>query len=264
MSDKQFLKRSQSMNPIKVIAIEGLPLIKPGDNLGKLIVDAAKKQGTPIQEKDVVVVTHVVVSKAEGNIISLDTIVPSQRALEVAKETNKDPALVEVVLREAKDVVRIGPNSIITETYSGTISANSGVDRSNVSGDRNVVPLPKKPNESAQNIRQEIKRLTGADVAVIVSDTHGRPFRVGEINVAVGIAGIKPIRDRRGEKDLFGYVLRIKQTAIADELSSAAELVIGQADEGIPVAVIRGYNYPVDENAASTPLIRPKERDLFR
>jgi coenzyme F420-0:L-glutamate ligase / coenzyme F420-1:gamma-L-glutamate ligase len=252
------------MNPIKVIAIEGLPLIKPGDNLGKLIVDAAKKQGTPIQEKDVVVITHVVVSKAEGNIVDLDTVTPSQRALEIAKETNKDPALVEVVLREAKDVVRVGPNSIITETFSGTISANSGVDRSNVSGDRNVVPLPKKPHESAQNIRQEIKRLTGVDVAVIVSDTHGRPFRVGEINVAVGVAGIKPIRDRRGEKDLFGYVLRIKQTAIADELSSAAELVIGQADEGIPAAIIRGYNYPTDENAAATALIRPKERDLFR
>jgi coenzyme F420-0:L-glutamate ligase / coenzyme F420-1:gamma-L-glutamate ligase len=252
------------MNPIKVFAVEGLPLIKPGDNLGKLIVDAAKKQGTPIQEKDVVVITHVVVSKAEGNIIDLDTVTPSARALEIAKETNKDPALVEVVLREAKDVVRVGPNSIITETFSGTISANSGVDRSNVSGDRNVVPLPKKPHESAQNIRQEIKRLKGVDVAVIVSDTHGRPFRVGEINVAVGVAGIKPIRDRRGEKDLFGYVLRVKQTAIADELSSAAELVIGQADEGIPAAIIRGYKYSTDENAAETALIRPKERDLFR
>lgn len=206
----------------------------------------------------------MVVSKSEGNVINLDQVKPSQRAIEIAKQTKKDPALVEVILQETKDLVRIGPNSIITETYSGTISANSGVDQSNVSGDRNVVPLPKNPNASAQGIREEIKRLSGAEVAVIVSDTHGRPFRIGEINIAVGVAGFKPIRDRRGEKDLFGYVLRVKQTAVADELSSAAELVIGQAAEGIPVAIIRGYNYIAVEDASTTPLIRPKEKDLFR
>lgn len=252
------------MGPITVIAVEGLPFIKPGDNMGELIVNAAKKQQTPIQTKDVIVVTHVVVSKSEGNIINLDDVTPSERAKEIAQQTNKEPALVEVILRESSDIVKIGPNSIITETKSGSVSANAGVDRSNVSGDRNVVPLPKNPNASAQNIRQEIKRLTGADVAVIVSDTHGRPFRMGEINIAVGVAGLKPIRDRRGEKDLFGYVLRIKQTAIADELASAAELVIGQADEGIPVAIIRGYNYQPNDNNPPTELIRPKEKDLFR
>ena len=252
------------MNAVQVIAVENLPLIKKGDNLGQLIVEATKKQNTPIQEKDVIVVTHVAVSKAEGNVINLDEITPSERAKEIAKKINKDPAMVEVILQETKDIVRIGQNSIITETKSGVICANAGVDRSNVSGDRNVVPLPKNPNASAQNIRQEIKRLTGANVAVIVSDTHGRPFRMGEINVTVGVAGIKPIRDRRGEKDLFGYVLRIKQTAIADELSSAAELVIGQANEGIPAAIIRGYKYQTAENASATELTRPKEKDLFR
>ena len=252
------------MEPIKVIAVEGLPLIKPGDNIGGLIVNAAKKQKTPLQNKDVIVVTHVAVSKAEGNIVNLDKIVPSEKAKEVARQTNKDPALVEVILRETKDIVRIGQNSIITETNSGVICANAGVDRSNVSGERNVVPLPKNPNVSAQNIRQEIKRLTGVNVAVIVSDTHGRPLRMGEINVAVGVAGIKPIRDRRGGKDLFGYVLRIKQTAVADELSSAAELVIGQANEGIPAAIIRGYNYQSAEEVSATQLTRAKEKDLFR
>ncbi len=251
------------MEPIKIIAVEGLPLIQKGNNIAELIVNAAAKQKTPIQDRDVIVVTHVAVSKAEGNIINLDEVKPSQKAKEIAQQTNKDPALVEVILRETKEIVRIGQNSIITETNSGVVCANAGVDRSNVSGDRNVVPLPKNPNASAQKIRQEIKQLTGADVAVIVSDTHGRPLRLGEINVAVGVAGIKPIRDRRGEKDLFGYVLRIKQTAIADELSSAAELVIGQADEGIPAAIIRGYNYQATEDA-STPLIRAKEKDLFR
>jgi len=246
-----------------VIPVTGLPFIKAGDNLGEMIVQAAKKQGTPIQQGDVVVVTHVAVSKSEGNIVNLDTVEPSQKAIELAKQTNKDPALVEVILREAKDIVRIGPNSIITETYSGTISANSGVDRSNVDGERNAVPLPKKPNASAAGIRNEIQKLNGTNVAVIVSDTHGRPFRVGEINVAVGVAGFKPIRDRRGEKDLFGYVLRIKQTAVADELASAAELVMGQANEGIPAALIRGYSYISTEDAAEA-LIRPKEKDLFR
>jgi coenzyme F420-0:L-glutamate ligase/coenzyme F420-1:gamma-L-glutamate ligase len=252
------------MNPIQIIAVEGLPLIKPGDNLGELIVNAAKKQKTPLQNKDIIVVTHVVASKAEGNIINLDEVTPSKKAKEIAQQTNKDPALVEVILRETKEIVRLGQNSIITETNSGIICANAGVDRSNVSGDRNVVPLPKNPNASAQNIRQEIKELTSVNVAVIVSDTHGRPLRLGEINVAVGVAGIKPIRDRRGEKDLFGYTLRIKQTAIADELSSAAELVIGQANEGIPVAIIRGYTYQTIEGESTTELIRAKEKDLFR
>ena len=252
------------MNPVQVFAIENLPLIKKADNLGKLIFEATKKQGNPIQENDVIVVTHVVVSKAEGNVIDLDQVKPSEKAKEIALKTNKDPALVEVILQETKDIVRVGQNSIITETTSGIICANAGIDSSNVSGDRNVVPLPKNPNASAENIRKEIKRLTGANVAVIVSDTHGRPFRLGEINVAVGVAGFKPIRDRRGEKDLFGYVLRIKQTAIADELASAAELVIGQANEGIPAAIIRGYKYQNDENAAATPLTRAKEKDLFR
>ena len=252
------------MDPIKVIAVENLPLIKKGDDLAELICNAAKKQGTPIEDKDIIVITHVVVSKAEGNIINLDEIAPSEKAKEMAAQTRKDPALVEVILRETKELVRVGQNSIITETKSGVICANAGVDRSNVSGDRNVVPLPKNPNASAQNIRQKTKKLTGATVAVIVSDTHGRPLRMGEINVAVGVAGIKPIRDRRGEKDLFGYVLRIKQTAIADELSSAAELVIGQANEGIPAAIIRGYSYQPTEDVSAIELTRPKIKDLFR
>jgi len=248
-----------------VIPLEGLPLIQTGDNLGKMIVKNAETQGTPIQPGDVVVVTHVVVSKAEGNIVDLNTVKPSQRAIEIAKQTNKDPALVEIVLQETKDIVRLGQNSIITETHSGIICANAGIDHSNVSGDQKVVPLPKNPNASATAIRTEIKQYSGAEVAVIVADTHGRPFRMGEINVAIGTAGFNPIRDRRGEKDLFGYVLKIKQTAIADELASAAELVMGQASEGIPVAIVRGYKaYQPTENTNTTPLTRPKEKDLFR
>jgi coenzyme F420-0:L-glutamate ligase/coenzyme F420-1:gamma-L-glutamate ligase len=252
------------MNPVQVIALEGLPLIRKGDNLAQLICSAAEKQHTPIQNGDVLVATHVAVSKAEGNIVNLDKVVPSKKANEIAKKTGKDPALVEVVLRESKDIVRMRDSVLITESRQGFICANSGVDRSNVEGERNVAPLPRDPDLSAKKIRQEMKKLTGCDVAVIVSDTHGRPFRMGEVNVAVGVSGLKPIRDRRGEKDLFGYVLRIKQTAIADELASAAELVIGQANEGIPVAIIRGYNYPKSDTAKATELIRSREKDLFR
>lgn len=252
------------MTLVQIIGIEGLPIIKTGDNLAELICNAAERQKTPIQNGDVIVVTHVIVSRAEGNIVNLNDITPSAFAKSIAEQYGKDPALVEVVLRESKSVVRMDRGIMITESKHGFVCANSGVDKSNVPGERIVALLPKDPDESAEKIRKEIKRLTGCDVAVIISDTHGRPLREGEINVAIGVAGIKPIRDRRGEKDLFGYVLRIKQTAVADELASAAELVIGQADEGIPVAIIRGYNYPKSENAKATELIMPKERDLFR
>jgi len=212
------------MNSVKIIAVENLPLLTKGDNIAELICHATKKQNTPIQEKDVIVITHVAVSKAEGNVVNLDEVSPSERAKEIAQQTRKEPALVEIILQETKEIVRMRPNSLITETKNGIVCANAGVDRSNVEGERNIVLLPKNPDASAQKIRQEIKRLTNCDVAVIVSDTHGRPFRMGEINVAIGVAGIKPIRARRGEKDLFGYVLRTKQTAVADELSKEKDL----------------------------------------
>jgi coenzyme F420-0:L-glutamate ligase/coenzyme F420-1:gamma-L-glutamate ligase len=252
------------VDAIEIIPVRNLPLFEKGDDIGRHIADSAKKQGTPIQENDIVVVTHVAVSKAEGNIVNLDEVEPSEKAIEIAKKVEKDPEMVEVVLRETKEIVRMGPNSLITETKNGIISANAGVDRSNVEGDRNVVLLPKNSDASAQSIRQNIKQQTGYTVAVIVSDTHGRPLRMGEINVAIGVAGIKPIRDRRGERDLFGYVLKVKQTCIADEIASAAELVIGQANEGIPVAIIRGYKYQITEDASAKELIRPKEKDIFR
>ena len=251
------------MSIIQIIGINGLPIVKEGDNLAKLICESAEKQGTPIRDGDILVVTHVVASRAEGKIVNLDDVVPSEFAKKIAMQYDKDPAMVEVVLRESKSIKRMGDGKLITETKHGFVCANSGVDKSNVPGERIVALLPDDPDASAEKIRQEIKRLTSYDVAVIISDTHGRPLREGEINVAIGVAGIKPIKDRRGEKDLFGYVLRVKQTAVADELSSAAELVIGQADEAVPVAIIRGYKYPKSENAKATELIRPPEKDLF-
>ncbi|MEM1543632.1 MAG: coenzyme F420-0:L-glutamate ligase [Candidatus Bathyarchaeia archaeon] len=251
------------MRVISIIPVTGLPIIQHGDDIGLLICEAAAKQGTPIEDGDIIVVTHVIVSRAEGNIINLDSVSPSEFAKTVAEVLGKDPALVEVILRESRSIVRMGDGHIISETKHGFICANAGVDKSNVPGERNVAPLPKDPDLSARIIRRRIREVSGKDVAVIISDTHGRPLRNGEINVAVGVAGIKPIRDRRGEKDLFGYTLKVKQTAIADELCSAAELVIGQADEGIPVAIIRGYPYERAEDATARDLIRPREKDLF-
>ncbi len=251
------------MYKVEVFPVMNLPIVKEGDDLGELISKAMEKQGTPIQDGDVVVITHIVVSRSEGNIINLDEVVPSPFAEALAKDMDKDPALIEVVLREAKSIVRMGDGHIIAETKHGLICANAGVDRSNVPGDRNVVTLPKDPDLSARQIRQKIRDITGKEVAVLISDTHGRALRRGEINVAVGVAGIKPIRDRRGENDLFGYTLRIKQTAVADELCSAAELVIGQANEGIPVALIRGYPYQKTEEASLKELLWPKEKALF-
>jgi len=251
------------MSLIQVIGVKGLPIIEEGDDLARLICNAAAQQGTPIEDGDIIVITHVIVSRAEGNVTNLDKVVASPFAKVLAQQSGKDPALVEVILQESKGIVRMGDRHIITETKHGYVCANAGVDQSNVPGERNVALLPKNPDRSARRIRRKIKRLTGKNVAVIVSDTHGRPLREGEINVAIGVAGINPIRDRRGETDLFGYALRVKQTAVADELSSAAELVIGQADEGIPVAIIRGYPYPKSEKAKATQLIRPKEKDLF-
>jgi len=256
-------KTLDGMGMILVFPVKGLPMIKKGDNLARLIRTAADNQGTSLQDGDVIVVTHVAASKAEGNIYNLDEVAASEFAKTVAKKLDKDPALVEVILQESRAIRRMGDGHLITETKHGFVCANAGVDQSNVSGGRIVAALPKNPDRSARNIRKGIKKLTGKDVAVIISDTHGRPFRMGEINIAVGVAGINPIRDRRGETDLFGYVLRVKQTAIADELASAAELVIGQAREGIPAAIVRGYLYPRSEKASAKMLIRRRRKDLF-
>ncbi|MCW4023167.1 MAG: coenzyme F420-0:L-glutamate ligase [Candidatus Bathyarchaeota archaeon] len=251
------------MKKVEVFPVTSLPIIKEGDDLAYLICDAAEKQGTPIQNGDVIVATHVIVSRAEGAVVDLETIEPSEFAKNIAKTADKDPRLVEVVLRSSKTIVRMQKGKLITESKQGIVCANSGIDQSNVPGNTIVALLPEDADKSAQQIRKRVHELTGKDIAVIVSDTHGRPLRHGEINIALGTSGFTPLRDRRGEKDLFGYKIRIKRTAIADELASAAELVIGQTDEGIPVAIIRGYDYPKSETAKATIMTRAPEEDLF-
>ncbi|MEM1657867.1 MAG: coenzyme F420-0:L-glutamate ligase [Candidatus Jordarchaeales archaeon] len=247
---------------IELIGIKGIPLVKEGDDVAKLIVEAAEKQGVKILDNDVIVVAQSIVSKAEGRVVDLSKVTPSPFAINVSKQIGKSPQMVEVILREAKKVVRMR-HIIITETFHGFVCANSGVDESNVSGGGKVTLLPLDPDESARRIREGIFNLTGADVAVIISDTFGRPFREGVVNVAIGVAGLKPLWDRRGDKDLYGYVLRSTIVAVADELASAAELIMGQADEGIPVVIIRGYKY-IKGDGSYKELLMPPERDLFR
>ena len=248
---------------IEIIGIEGLPIIEEGDDLAALILEALKSQGNPLRDGDVVVLSHVIVSRAEGRTVDLGSVEPSEIAVRYAEFTGKDPRLVEVVLSDSRAIRRMAPGVLITETWQGFVCANSGVDKSNVPGEEVVALLPEDPDRSARAFRDRVRELAGIEVAAIVCDTHGRGHRDGEVNVAVGTSGFNVIRDRRGEHDLFGYELKVKRTAVADELAAAAELVIGQADEGIPVAIIRGYAYEPSESSSALELVRPRDKDLF-
>jgi coenzyme F420-0:L-glutamate ligase/coenzyme F420-1:gamma-L-glutamate ligase len=251
------------MPKLEIIPVTGLPIIEKGVDVGEIIVKAVKDMGESFIDGDILVIAHSIVSRAEGMSISLKEVVPSAFAQKIAEATGKDSRQVEVILRNCRKIVRMGDGVLICETPHGFVCANAGVDASNSGGTDIVIALPKDPDKSAENIRRKVKELTGVDVAVIISDTFGRPFRKGTINVAIGCSGINPLWDRRGEKDLFGRTLLSKVTCIADELASAAELVMGQADEAIPAAIIRGYIYD-RSNLPARVIIRDKNEDLFR
>ena len=248
---------------IQIIPIQGLPIIRKDDDLAELTINALAEIGLKPKEKDVYIYSHVIVSRSEGKEVDLDTVKPSKKAVEYAEFTGKDQRLVEVILGESRAIRRIAPGVLITETKHGFVCANAGIDKSNVPGDNIVSPLPDDPDGSAFCIRCRFKELSGVDVGVIVCDTHGRAHRDGEINVTVGASGFKVIRDRRGEFDLFGYELKVKRTTVADELASAAELVIGQSDEGIPAALIRGYNIQFSDTSCAKDIVRVRDKDLF-
>lgn len=249
-------------------ALENFPLVRPGDNVPGLIVQALRDNGLTPADGDVLVVAHKVVSKAEGRVVRLDTVTPSPEAERLAAETGKDPRFVELILQESQAIVRARPGLIIAEHRLGWICANAAVDRSNAppgeNGAEQVILLPRDPDAAAQAIREAVRSAFGADVAVIVNDTHGRPFRLGAVGVAIGVAGIAPLTDLRGRRDLFGYTMQTTEIATADELAAAASLLQGQTDEGTPVVHIRGARYVRDETATARQLIRPKELDLFR
>jgi coenzyme F420-0:L-glutamate ligase/coenzyme F420-1:gamma-L-glutamate ligase len=248
---------------VQIFPLRGMPIIKPGDDLVKLTLEALESMGMSPEDKDVYVYSHVIVSRSEGKLVDLNDVEPSRAALNFAEFTGKDPKIVEVVLRESRAIRRMSHGVIIAETKHGFVCANAGVDKSNVPGETVVAPLPDAPDESAAIIRRKIKERSGCDVGVIVCDTHGRAHRDGEINITIGASGFEVIKDRRGEKDLFGYELKVKRTAVADELASAAELVIGQSDEAIPVALIRGYDIEFSDESRASQLVRPREKDLF-
>jgi len=247
---------------LRIIGITGLGEIREGDDLGLLIARAARAQGTPIAGGDVVVVTQKIVSKAEGRVVALSQVEPSPQARELAERLGKDPRLVELVLRESRRIVRAERGVLITETRHGFVCANAGIDTSNVAGEGYVSLLPLDPDASAEAIRRRLWEETGAEVAVVISDTFGRPWREGHTNVAVGVAGMSPFLDYVGQTDPYGYVLRVTTMAVADELAAAAELVMGKL-ERVPAAIVRGFRYPPGPGRA-TDMVRPPERDLFR
>jgi len=246
---------------ITVIGLRNLPAIKKGDDVGKEIVQCASRQGEDLREEDVVVIAQKIVSKSEGRVVDLKEINPSDFAREVALQTRRSPRHVEVILRETSRMVRMQKSHLITQTKHGFICANAGVDRSNVPGKSHVILLPEDPDRSALRIRDRIYELTKRKVAAIISDTFGRPWRLGYVNVAIGVAGMKPLKDYRGIKDMYNRTLNVTMMAVADELASTAELVMNKTD-GIPVAIIRGYSYPKGDGSAKD-LIRPPELDMF-
>lgn len=232
------------------------------NDLSVIILDAIDRSQTEIQNGDILVVTHKIVSKAEGRVVDLDSIKPSTKAISMAKEHNKDSRIMELILKESSQILRAKDGIIISETRHGFVCANAGVDQSNVKGDTAVL-LPLAPDESADRIRHAVEKKVGKEVAVIITDTFGRTFRNGQTNVAIGIAGINPIKSYIGTYDMYDRKLRVTEIAVADEIASASELVMGKA-EGTPVAIIRGYDFEKASKASIKSLIRAKNRDLFR
>jgi len=250
---------------VSVIGLESFPIVKQGDNLAELVVAALRREGISLNDGDVVVVAHKVVSKAEGRTVRLRDVKPSEKAEEIARVTSRDPKLVELVLRETRSIVKASQEILIVENRQGLVCINAGVDKSNVEGEDAYALLPTDSDESARGVCSEIMKLTGKKVAVIISDTYSRPFRRGQVEFAIGIAGVNPFRDYRGQRDLFDYVLKVKRTAVADEIASAAELVMGQGREGVPVVIIKGLDGGAwKENASSADLLISKDEDLFK
>lgn len=247
---------------IRVFGLDGIPEVQAGNDLNEIIATSIRGSNLTLLEGDILVVTHKIVSKAEGRVVDLNTIVPSEFALSYAARVEKDPRHVEIVLREAKRIVRMDRGVMICETRHGFICANAGVDASNVPGDSSVCLLPLDPDASARQIREGLASRFGVAPAVIISDSFGRAWRKGIVNVAIGLAGMSPFADYRGQTDAYGYDLRVSVMAVADELAATAELLAGKTDAR-PVALIRGYHAtPADATAAE--LVMEPDRDLFR
>lgn len=251
---------------IELIGLEDLPLIKKNDDLSDLIIDSIRHQERNLADGDIIIIAETVVSKSEGNYINLNSLQPSPLAKKLALKTGKNPHLIEAILEHSKEIVKVGKDFIVTETKQGFVCANAGIDESNTK-EGWATPLPLDPDKSATIIRKKIESKTGKKVAVIISDTQGRPFREGVVGVAIGSSGIKTIWDRKGDPDLYGKKLETTKIAVADELAASASLIMGQANEGIPVVIVRGYmnfEFLKDPDSNAKELLRPKEYDVFR
>ena len=239
-------------------------MVQAGDDVVGILLSRAAAVGLDLRGGDVLVIASKIVAKAEGRYVRLSDVCASSDACALAAETDKDPRLVELILQESKGVSRKRKGVLVTEHRLGFVSANAGVDQSNIeAGDEAALLLPHDPDESAADIRAEVKKRCGIDVAVIISDTHGRAFRVGNVGVAIGAAGLPSVKDLRGSRDLYGRILEVTQLAYADLVASAAHLLSGEADEGLPAVVIRGLDLKARHGRAAD-MIRSAEHDLYR
>lgn len=251
---------------MQLVALQGFPAVEPGDDLAALVADAAAASALELADGDLLVIAQKIVSKAENRYARLATVVPSPRALELAPQVDKDPRLVELILRESTEVLRMRPGALIVRHRNGYVHANAGIDQSNIRSeddDPRVLLLPDDPDASAARLRADIASRCRANVSVIINDSAGRAWRHGIIGFALGTAGFAPVENRIGEPDLYGRALQITEVAVADELAAAASHLMGQAAEGTPVVLIRGARLrPFDGGSAA--LIRPPAQDLFR
>jgi coenzyme F420-0:L-glutamate ligase/coenzyme F420-1:gamma-L-glutamate ligase len=263
---------------LTLTSLQDIPLIRQGDNLADILFASLRASGVSLQDGDILVLAQKIVSKAEGRMVDLATVAPSPRAVELAAQAEKDPRVVELMLRESREVLRARVGAIIVEHKLGFVCANAGIDHSNVSplpegegsgvketerADEYVLLLPENPDRSATEIRAQIKAKAGVEVGVLIIDSHGRAWRNGTVGMTIGLAGIPGLVDLRGQPDLFGYTLRVTQVGAADELAAAASLMMGQAAEGTPAVHVRGFPYPLREGSLKE-LIRPKDQDMFR
>lgn len=244
-------------------AVPGIPLVAHGDDLAQLITTALYQANLPLEAGDVVVVSSKIISKAEGRFVRLDAVQPTEEARLLAQETGKDPHLVQVVLDESVAISRKGRGVLVTQHRLGFVSANAGVDQSNVGDAGRVLLLPQDPDASADALRAHLETAFGCSLAVVISDTHGRPFRMGNVGVAIGVSGMEALVDLRGKPDLFGRVLQISLQGYADLIASAAHLLCGEGAEGLPVIILRGLTYPLG-NGRAHHLYRPPQEDLYR
>lgn len=256
----------RTSGPLSITPVRGIPLVEPGDDLAGLIVERLEAEGPLLKDGDVVVVAQKVISKSEGRIVALKDVIPSAEAKEAAAQAGKDPALLELVLQESAHLMRVAPGVVITRNRLGHVLANAGIDASNITheaGERALL-WPLDPDASARSLRLALEARFGVKVAVIISDSLGRAWRMGTMGTAIGCSGLKPLRDRRGETDLFGRVLQATLIGVADEIAAAASLIIGEGAEGSPVALVRGAVYDRDDNGGIGELLRPLHMDLFQ